>query len=260
MSGANIKEQDAVFGRHWDDDAAWAARLSQDREWAARRQTSKLRALTDETLARSRAAGAVSFVLTGSTALERRTKLSDLDFYVVGPRPALPSTDEDLDVYAVDLAGFKHRLAKGDDYLHWTLRFGLILYDAGPLRWALGRTADDNLWPDVTAKAVQARRAVGMAIEILATGDGDAAVEQCRIAFSLAARWWLLESGEFPRARMDLPEQLAQTPLSWLGEALRSTISDEASRPHLPEVAAELKDLLDQTCHGIAPSAGISVR
>ena len=63
-----------------------------------------------------------------------------------------------------------------------------------------------------------------MAIEILASGDDDAAREQCRIAFSLAARWWLLASGEFPKARMDLPEQLAPTPLAWVGDALHSTI------------------------------------
>lgn len=204
----------------------WERRLERD---ACRmsRQPTAVQAITGELLARAIASGAASFALTGSTALARRTAVSDLDYYIIGERPSLPDVDEEVDVYAIDRPRFLACLAAGDDYLHWTLRFGLVLHDAGPLRWAYETTVRHKLTPDPALKAQQARSALDMAAAILGTGDHAASVEQCRIAFSLVARWWLLACGDFPRARSDLPEQLRGSGLSWLGDALSTTILGE---------------------------------
>jgi hypothetical protein len=244
MATELVAAHELAIEADWDDDAVWTRRLERDRRLARRRQTTKLAVVTRELLRRSLDAGALSFVLTGSTALDRRTPVSDVDYYVVGRRPRSPETDEEIDLYAVDLAGFRQRLDAGDDYLHWTLRFGLVLHDAGPIRWALGRTAREKLWPDPLRKATQARRALDLAAAILDTGDHDAAVEQARIGLSLAARWWLLREHEFPRARSDLPEQLRSTPLEWLGTALWGTIHEDPPDQALLEAVQRARDVL----------------
>ena len=242
---ATARTSDPIASVRWDDDVVWDERLRRDAQVASLHQTDELRAITDDVLARALLAGARSFALTGSTAVNRRTHISDLDFYVVGNRPAVPFTDEEIDVYVVDVEEFERRLQLGDDYLHWTLRFGLILHDLGPLRAALERTSGDNLWPNPEAKAVQARKAAEMAAAILQTGDRHAAVEQCRIAFSLAARWWLLQAGEFPRARRDLPVQLRPTRLRWLGDALAATIFDAPDEQELATTLDRLRSVLN---------------
>jgi hypothetical protein len=231
--------------RRWDDDEVWIDRLRRDARAAGSDQADELGAITTEVLSRARAAGALSFAVTGSVAVNRRTWISDLDFYVVGPRPRLPFYDEEIDLYAVTPAEFRRRLEDGDDYLHWTLRFGLILHDRGPLRSALITVTRENLWPDPRPKAVQARRAAAMAIAILRTGDFDAAVEQSRIALSLAARWWLLAAGIFPRARSDLPDQLRAGEFAWLGEALRATIFERPDATELARALERLQSTLD---------------
>lgn len=252
MLGSTLPYSIGALDRRWDDDAVWEQRLRDDRETAARHQTPELQAITDELLSRAITGRASSFALTGSTALDRRTRVSDLDFYVVGAKPAAPRVDEEIDLFAVDPDEFKHRLSSGDDYLHWTLRFGLILHDDGPIRWALLKTVREKLWPDPAIKAVQARRAVEMAFAILRSGDHSAAVEQCRIAFSLAARWWLLRHGEFPRARRDLPDQLSSSSKQWLGDALLGTIFEDPRDADLEHALERLQAVLSGEAHHLA--------
>jgi hypothetical protein len=234
----------AYAAREGDHAAAWRSRLRRD-ALAARRQTDELRRITSDVLAAAVDAGVSSFAVTGSTALNRRTPVSDVDFYVVGGRPDLPDSDQELDVYAIDVGQFERRLDSGDDYLHWTLRFGLILHDRGPFRWAFQRVAREHLWPDPEPKWRQACRAAERASAILRTGDHDAAMEQCRIAFSLTARWWLLQCGAFPRARADLPEQLSQTAFSWLADVLQRTIFAAPSPVELADALQRLQRALD---------------
>jgi hypothetical protein len=237
--------QSVTICRRWEDDQVWMDRLRRDARSALLYQTDELKSVTTEVLARARAAGALSFALTGSTALNRRTRISDLDFYVVGRRPRLPFSDEEIDLHAVAEDEFRRRLDTGDDYLHWTLRFGLILYDCGPLRSALVRVGRESLWPDPRLKGVQAWRATELAVAILRTGDLDAAVEQCRVAFSLAARWWLLSCGIFPRARSDLSQQLRDTRLEWLSEHLEATILERPDETALFPAVERLRATLD---------------
>jgi hypothetical protein len=204
--------------------------------------------ITCEVLAAALDVHALSFAVTGSTAVDRRTRVSDVDFYIVGKRPeSLPESDEELDVYAIEVKDFERRLGCGDDYLQWTLRFGLILHDVGPFRWAVRRVSREGLWPDPRPKRVQARRAAHMASAILGTGDYDAALEQSRIAFTLAARWWLLDHGEFPRARSDLPGQLFGTGLPWLGDALWGTIFERPTTAVLAWGLERLQRELDDS-------------
>lgn len=227
-----------------------AGRVERDRRFAAIRQPDSIRPITDELLKRAKAGGALSFVLTGSTALEARTQVSDLDFYIVGAKPELPETDEELDVYTVDHDEFKWRLLAGDDYAHWTVRFGLVLHDRGPMNWAAQAIERDDLWPDPTAKVKQAKRSLQLASAILESGDHDAAVEQTRVAFSLVARWMLLAKGDFPLARSHLPDQIAGTRFEWLGTILSETIAGDPSDEQLFEAVNRLIPLVESGIEG----------
>jgi hypothetical protein len=110
--------------------------VREDRERAAGLQTPSQRQATETILQRALALGAEAVVLTGSTVRTRRTAMSDLDFMVVGQRPACSSVQEDIDVYAAGATAFWERLLAGDDYIQWTLRFGWVLHDDGILQAA----------------------------------------------------------------------------------------------------------------------------
>ena len=235
------------------NDSEREIRVLRDRHLAAIRQPDEIKPITSELLARSRAKRARSFVLTGSTALEARTHVSDLDFYIVGPKPALPESEEELDVYSISEDEFRWRILAGDDYAHWTVRFGLVLHDLGPIDWAARKISQDRLWPDPFAKAAQAKRAVQLAVEILRTGDHDAAVEQARIAFSLTARWKLLLGGVFPLARSQLPAQLGQIDCGWLGETLNETIVGDPADDELLKAATEIERELQSATETAPP-------
>jgi hypothetical protein len=254
---ASILPSRAASAREQATAATWQERMRRDARTAAALKP-ELKALTGEVLSRAVDSGALGVAVTGSTAVDRRTRASDLDFYVVGAKPTLPISDEELDVFALPLDDFKQRLEYGDDYLHWTLRFGLILHDSGPFQWAAERTAREDLWPDPATKAIQARRALEMAAAILLTRDHHAAVEQSRVALSLAARWWLLKSGRFPRARSDLPDQLSGTALGWLGELLGRTIFEDPSDAELAGGIERLRLVLSevQSVPAATPSRG----
>lgn len=85
-------------------------------------------------------AGALAFAVTGSTARGRRSEISDLDYYVIGPR--LPHDDliEDVDVFAIDEVGLWRKLSEGDDFVQWTLRYGCVIFDSGILHAAMRRS------------------------------------------------------------------------------------------------------------------------
>jgi hypothetical protein len=63
--------------------------------------------------ARSRELGALALILSGSTARGRRTRVSDLDYPVIGPRPEINDSPEDIDLYSDDPDRFMDKLRSG---------------------------------------------------------------------------------------------------------------------------------------------------
>ncbi len=90
---------------------------------------------------------------------------------------------------------------------------------------------------------------------MVASRDQDAAQEQVRTALSLAARAQLLAAGISPGARDELPQQLGELGLYYVGEALASTIHVDVIPPGELELAVELCETLVG-----APSDGVSPR
>lgn len=214
----------------------WAARLDFDRERAGRHQSDDLASITDAVLGRARAAGAEAVVLSGSTARGRRTRVSDLDYHVIGASSlSVADLPQEIDLYADEVDRFWRKLREGDDFAHWSVWYGCVLFDSGVMREAAAFVADRDAWPDPERKMRQARHALDFAGRFIESGDYGAALEQTRGALSLVARSVLLSSDVFPLARDEMPDQLAGLGRARLAKDLRRSIRE---RPRPEDLSA----------------------
>lgn len=219
----------------------WEGRLRADRERAARIQSPALRAITAEVLRRAVRAGALAVALTGSTARARRTAISDIDYHVVGPRPDLDGLPGEVDVVADAPERFQRRLADGDDFVQWTLRYGCVLHDPrGVMYAARERIANEDLWPDPRPKLDRAQALGHLAERVLEIEDRDAAQEHVRAALTSMARGVLLAGRTFPLARDELADQLRVAQREELAEWLQRSIHERLSLDELRLVHAAL--------------------
>ncbi len=237
-------ERGALARLHPADAEAWSERLRFDRERAARHQSPELAALTETVQERARSAGAAAIVLSGSTARGRRTSVSDLDYHVVGIA-SLPVADlpADIDLYADELDRFWAKLRDGDDFAHWSVWYGCVLFDSGVMREAARYVAEHDAWPDPERKFRQARGALDFTEKMAASGDYDAALEQVRGVLSLTARWLLLSHDVFPLARDELPGQLEQLGYVDLARSLRRSIRERPSVGDLREAVVRAREV-----------------
>lgn len=215
--------------------AAWHGRIQADRIRAARNQTASQREVTAEVMARAVELGALAFALTGSTARRSATALSDLDYHVIGLRPRTDDLPGDIDVVAHSATALHRRLIDGDDFVQWTLRWGCILLDAGVLREGAQLVAERQLWPHPGRALVRLQYHQREVDRLLRLGDRDAAQQELRAEATTAARAVLLDLGEFPLSRAELPGQLERAGYGPLAAVLASLVHGE---PDLSELVA----------------------
>ncbi len=224
----------------WDveDPDRWAERLRADRRYAAANQTTHMASITTIVEARSREAGARALLLTGSTARGRRTAVSDLDYHVIGPAPRTDDLADNVDLYSDSPEAFAAKLRAGDDFVHWSVWYGRVLFDDGTVHEAARHLATHDGWPDPVRKRHQAQRALPFAERLVDSGDHGAAVDQVRGVLSLTARWMLLAHDVFPLARDELAGQVSELGCSALATALDRSIH---ATPTLDELAADVE-------------------
>lgn len=228
----------ALSGLRPGEPGVWAERVEFDRERARHHQSAALITITESVLERARAAGADGVVLSGSTARGRRTRVSDLDFHVVGASSLhVADLPQDIDLYADEVDRFWKKLREGDDFAHWSVWYGCVLFDSGVMREAASFVAQHDAWPDPARKLRQARGALEFADQIVASGDYGAALEQTRGALSLVARWVLLSNDVFALARDEMPDQLERLGRARLAHDLRRSIRE---RPRLEDLSAAI--------------------
>lgn len=221
----------------------WRERLASDELRAVRNQSAGLRGVTKEVLDRAKRLHALAFVLTGSTARGRRTKISDLDYHLIGERPDLRGLPGDVDLVADSLERFKRRLNENDDFVHWTLRHGCVLHDPhGVLRDAYLRILALGLWPDPKPKLDRASELGQIAEKVLSIGDPEAAQEHVRGGLTSLARGLLLEERVFPLSRAELAGQLREADRRGLADWLDRTIYEELGVEELGEALAALRN------------------
>src|SRR5262249_32314023 len=124
-------------------------------------------------------------------------------------------------------------LAGGDDFVQWTLRFGCVLHDAGPMRGGLSLILERDLWPDPERKLSAVAEQHRELVRLVQMGDEDAARDQLRATLTTLARGLLLRARIFPLARDELSGQLRCLGDAPLADQLESTIH---GRPRLREI------------------------
>lgn len=238
----NVARSNAIaeltVDRSWTDRASWTARLRNDAARARHNQSPAQRLITEVVMRRAIDGGALAVALTGSTARNRRTEVSDLDYHVVGDRPDVADLPGDVDVYAGTADRFWQKLRAGDDFVQWTLRLGCILFDSGIMRQGLGCIAAENLWPDADRKLTRVPELAHLAERLINMGDRDAGQDQVRATLTASARALLLQAGVFPLSRSELPTQLETIGRHDLGKRLAETIHRELSLEELDEALA----------------------
>lgn len=188
-----------------------------------------LRTLHEIVVARARAAESRALILTGSTAREARTPMSDLDYHLIGTPIATDDLPGELDLHVLSATALRTRLREGDDFVHWSLRLGRVIFDDGILREGVHLMREQQLWPNARRKLMQARKSLSLARAMLVSEDEDAALEQACTALTLTARWRLLEGRIFPLSRAELPAQLRESEDADLAAGLDATIRRTAS-------------------------------
>ncbi|HEX5852853.1 MAG TPA: hypothetical protein VFY36_07160 [Solirubrobacteraceae bacterium] len=217
----------------------WRMRLSHEADRIEKLLPARLRVAHDMVESRARGGGAQALLLTGSTARGTRTPSSDLDYHLIGTPIAVDCLPDELDIHVVSPARMRTRLLEGDDFTHWSLRFGCVVFDTGIVRASNDFIAEQELWPDPLRKWRQAHKSLRIAREMVASGDHEAAVEQVRTALTLTARWRLLADRSFPLSRPELPAQLEDVGYKTLATDLRATI---IAVPQLPRLARSVAD------------------
>jgi hypothetical protein len=211
-------------GTAWESNRRWEEKLAFDALRIKAFLPAELRPLHRAVASRARKADASALVLTGSTARGRRTEISDLDYHCVGPSFDVEDLSRELDLHFLTAGGLHERIEQGDDFIQWSLRFGLVVFDRGALREASETIATERPWPDVSRKRAHAEKSLALARRFVEAEDQDGAVEQVRTALSLSARAYLLSAGVFPLSRAELPSQLRASGQAAAGDALEATI------------------------------------
>lgn len=141
--------------------------------------------------------------------------------------------------------GLREAILAGDDFVQWSLRFGLVLIDDGTLESAAELMHARRPWRDVARKREHAAKSLALALRVVASGDQDGALVQVRTGLSLAARAYLLTLGEFPLSRAELPDQLLAVGCQRAAEALRACIDDDPDLAALGSATAQGDLLLE---------------
>lgn len=230
---------------------AWEERIRGDGRSASSLLPQPLHDLHTAVVSRARDAGAHSLILSGSTARGRRTEISDLDYHLVGRGFTTRDLSAELDLHVLSPEELRAKVLDGDDFVHWSIRFGLVLFDNGTLLSAARMIAERSLWPGVERKARHAGRSLDLAGRVVATGDADGALVQVRTALSLAARAHLLAIGRFPLSRAELPGQLLAAGRPDAAAALEDCVHHEPSLEALARAVANGYALLES-----APALG----
>jgi predicted nucleotidyltransferase len=219
-------------------DRAWSARLREDEARATRNQPAWIASISAEIVRRAIGGGADGVVLTGSTARGARTRISDIDYWIVGDRVDALDLSLDADIRATTPDLVSEKLRRGDSFTHWALREGCVLYDRGVVREAFTEILHGGLWPDTLHLNRQGHKLLAFSQAVIESGDVEAAREQVRAAVSLLARAWLLDRQVFALSRAELPEQLQSEGEPEAGTILATTIHDDLGLDELAVAVA----------------------
>lgn len=219
------------------------ARLSVDRwrsvQWPTPRAAEWAHLLTEN-------ANVEAVVAIGSAARGRARPTSDVDLIVVckDVRKKVSAPPE-VDARWKDNAKLQACAGRGDDVIAWGIAFGAPLYDPEKTWHRLvAEWRGRHPLPSPEVCGQRAERARRYAVDLIETGDNEAASEQVLTMLTHEARRALCLRGVFPASRPELVEQLESIGASeladLLAQALKGTVAprDALVVPRHPTVRA----------------------
>lgn len=168
-----------------------------------------------------------AIVLIGSAARGCRTEESDIDILFISTEKIanIPLISGYHIKFATE-ADLLSRLAAGEDFEAWCVRYGIALLDRGV--WERVKTPSKHVWPRWETKVVHGTRRLFLASKLSNMGDRPAAREELVFVLGHIARGLLLKKGVFPLSRPELAAQvkgIGYSHLAALHERLRTTNS-----------------------------------
>lgn len=172
---------------------------------------------------------AVRAIVASGSAVRDAAYSDDLDLVMVyrARRPGLTMRPIDVDLRLYEQAEALQKLAAGDDYLSWTVRYGRALFERDAWWTRLCVEWKDRVAPPSAVEArARADKMQTVYDNMLAVGDFDAAAEIQISILTHLARAALGGAGVFPKSRPELAEQLCG-----IGEqALAGRLADSLNR------------------------------
>jgi hypothetical protein len=165
-------------------------------------------------------------VAIGSAARGRAGPSSDVDLIVVcrDARDKVPAPPE-VDARWVDTAELGTSVGKGDDVFAWGVAFGVPLFDPDKTWHRLVAEWRDRLpLPGQEVCKQRAARARRYVVDLIESGDDEAAAEQALTMLTHEARLALCTRGVFPASRPELVDQLKSIGAAGLAELLSRAI------------------------------------
>ena len=175
---------------------------------------------------------ATAVVASGSTVRDVEYS-DDLDLVMVyrNHPPDLRRRPIDVDLRLYEQAAVLQKLAAGDDYLSWTVRYGHALFERDAWWTRLYADWNDRLTPPSAVEArAGADRTRTLYDEMLSIGDLDAAAELRISMLTHLARAALSKAGVFPKSRPELSEQLRSIGEQTLADRLAGALARRPER------------------------------
>jgi hypothetical protein len=177
----------------------------------------------------------IAIVAIGS-AVRPNVSSTDIDLLALcissrSIRQAVP-IEVDLRSYSSD--GIEHKIASGHDLITWSIKFGRVLYQREDY-WSKLVSSWASRIPLPSPKVARERAVVVYRhfTEFLDLGDELAAREQATSYVTHLIRAELIERGEYPASRPELPEQLrASVGASNLADNLDLLLSNDTVNLH----------------------------
>jgi hypothetical protein len=188
-------------------------------QWPTDRAAEWVRALTEN-------ANVEAIVAIGSAARGRAGPSSDVDVIVICKHLRnRVSAPPEVDARWVPIDRLRVSVGRGDDVVAWGVASGSPLHDPNKTWHGLVAEWRDRLpLPDPDVCAQRAARARGYTIDLIKSGDDEAASEQALTMLTHEARLTLSARGVFPASRPELVEQLYDIGASELSMVLSHAI------------------------------------
>jgi predicted nucleotidyltransferase len=187
-------------------------------------------------------------VLVGSWARgTASSRWSDIDVLVVGEHDG-PVPPPRIQLITMTQAELGQRVAAGNDFAQWALRFGHPLRNRHQWDDLKSQLLAKAPWPAREAQIKHARKKLKTSHDLLAMGDISAAEEEVRFALSHVARAELLARRVFPLSRQELPRQLRDVYQKQLADMM------ETANSPTPMTASEVQTALSLVDHLVSGS------